>query len=230
MSAEVVRVIELNQYVAALLDHSGNRIGEVELNPTVFGYTPNVSLLHQVVTAQLAAARSGTQSTKTRAEVRGGGRKPFRQKGTGRARQGSIRAPHWAGGGVALGPKPRSYEQRTPKKMKRAALYHALSDRAANDAIVVVESFEYETPKTKSGIAFLSNAGLSNKKVLLVVDPFEYNLVRTFSNLPLVRLIDEAELNPYDILWSDVVIFDKSTLIGEADSSSDADDEVATEG
>src|SRR5215207_472404 len=112
-------------------DARGGPVGSVELDPAVFGLKPNVPLMHQVVTAQLAAARSGTQSTKTRAEVRGGGAKPWRQKGSGRARQGSIRAPHWRGGGVAHGPKPRSYKQRTPKKMIRLALRSALSDRAA---------------------------------------------------------------------------------------------------
>src|SRR5258708_922990 len=119
-----------------------------DLDDKVFGVQPNVPLMHQVVTAQLAAARRGTQSTKTRAEVSGGGAKPFRQKGTGRARQGSTRAPHWQGGGVALGPKPRSYRQRTPKKMIRGALASALSDRAADSRIVIVESWPWPAPKT----------------------------------------------------------------------------------
>ncbi|MDA8026264.1 MAG: 50S ribosomal protein L4 [Actinomycetota bacterium] len=222
--SNVTHEVVLNSYAAPLVDQEGNKIGDVELNPAIFGYTPNIPLIHQVVVAQLAAARRGTQSTKTRSEVRGGGRKPFRQKGTGRARQGSTRAPHWAGGGVALGPKPRLYTQRTPKKMKRAALYHSLSDRASANAIVVVDSFNYEEPKTKIGLSFLANAGLAGKKILLVVDPYEYNLVRTFSNLPLVRLIDEAELNPYDVLWSDVVVFDKSTLLGDDEGDDDGDD------
>ncbi|MDA8396513.1 MAG: 50S ribosomal protein L4 [Actinomycetota bacterium] len=217
-------VRELANHQAPLLNREGERIGEIALEPSVFGRTPNISLLHQVVTAQLAAARRGTQSTKTRAEVSGGGRKPFRQKGTGRARQGSIRAPHWVGGGVALGPKPRSYEQRTPKKMKRAALYQSLSDRAASEAVVVVDSFAYDVPKTKSGLAFLAAAGMSEKRVLLVVDPYDYNLVRTFSNIPNVHLIDEAELNPYDVLCSDVVVFERSTLLGTGE------DEDAGEG
>ena len=207
-------VRELASHQAPLFNREGERIGEVALEPSVFGLTPNIALLHQVVTAQLAAARRGTQSTKTRAEVSGGGRKPFRQKGTGRARQGSIRAPHWVGGGVALGPKPRSYEQRTPKKMKRAALYQSLSDRAASEAVVVVDSFAYDLPKTKAGLAFLAAAGISEKRVLLVVDPYDYNLVRTFSNIPNVHLIDEAELNAYDVLCSDVVVFERSTLLG----------------
>src|ERR671919_802865 len=118
----------------------GSTVRSIELDDAVFGIQPNVPVMHQVVTAQLAAARSGTQSTKTRAEVRGGGKKPWRQKGTGRARQGSSRSPQWTGGGVALGPKPRSYRQKTPKKMVQLALRSALSDRAADDKIVVVDA------------------------------------------------------------------------------------------
>ena len=124
-----------------VLDVAGTAKGEVELDEAVFGIQPNVPVMHQVVTAQLAARRSGTQSTKTRSEVRGGGRKPYKQKGTGNARQGSIRAPHWKGGGVALGPKPRSYAQRTPKKMVRLALHSALSDRAAEGKVLVLDSW-----------------------------------------------------------------------------------------
>src|SRR5438309_11997221 len=133
----------------------GSVSGAVERNQSFFGGQPNVPVMHQVVTAQLAAARAGTQSTLTRAEVRGGGRKPLRQKGTGRARQGSIRAPHWSGGGVALGPKPRSYKQRTPKKMIAAALRSALSDRAAENRIAVVEAWSFDTPRTKDAKAAL---------------------------------------------------------------------------
>src|SRR5437763_16010419 len=127
----------------------GSSVRTIELDTAVFGIKPNVAVMHQVVTAQLAAARAGTQSTKTRAEVAGGGAKPWRQKGTGRARQGSIRAPHWRGGGVTHAPKPRSYRQRTPKKMIRLALCSALSDRAADDKIVVIDRWDIESPKTK---------------------------------------------------------------------------------
>src|ERR1700730_6409845 len=132
---------------------TGTAAGTIELDASVFDVQPNVPLMHQVVTAQLAAARRGTQSTKTRAEVSGGGAKPWRQKGTGRARQGSTRAPHWAGGGVALGPKPRSYVQKTPKKMVQLALRSALSDRAAEDRIVVVDGWEFATPRTREAKA-----------------------------------------------------------------------------
>src|SRR6516225_5593880 len=126
----------------------GSVLGAIELDEAVFGIQPNVPVMHQVVTAQLAAARAGSHSTKTRAEVSGGGKKPFRQKGTGRARQGSTRAPHWSGGGVALGPKPRSYRQKTPRKMIQLALRSALSDRAAGERVVVVDEWPWSAPKT----------------------------------------------------------------------------------
>src|SRR5580658_2665365 len=132
-----------------LRDTSGATTGSVQLDEAIFGIQPNVAVLHQVVTAQLAAARAGTQSTKTRAEVSGGGKKPFKQKGTGRARQGSERAPHFTGGGIALGPKPRSYRQRTPRKMIQLALRSALSDRASEGKVMVVSSWPWESPSTK---------------------------------------------------------------------------------
>ena len=137
----------------------GTDLGQVDLDPSLFGIEPNLAVLHQVVTAQLAAARSGTQSTKTRAEVRGGGTKPFRQKGTGRARAGSSRSPIWVGGGVALGPKPRSYAQKTPKKMIQLALRSALSDRAAQGRVAVIDAWTFEVPSTKAAIAALAALG-----------------------------------------------------------------------
>ena len=146
----------------------GTSLGMVELEPTIFGIEPNMSVLHQVIKAQLAAKRSGTQSTKTRREVRGGGKKPFNQKGTGGARQGTIRAPQYPGGGIALGPKPRKYDQKTPKKMIRLALYSALSDRASMERVAIVDSFAaWETPKTKDAITALEALGLDGK--ILVV-------------------------------------------------------------
>src|SRR6266540_7518564 len=134
---------------------SGDKAGNVDLDDAIFGVEPNVPVMHQVVTAQLAAARSGTQSTKTRAEVRGGGKKPWRQKGTGRARQGSTRSPQWVGGGVALGPKPRDYRQKTPKKMVQLALRSALSDRANDGKVVVVDAWDFDAPRTKDAVAAL---------------------------------------------------------------------------
>src|ERR1700722_818779 len=140
---------------------AGAVLGKVNLEPSIFGVTPNMAVMHQVVKAQLAAKRSGTQSTKTRKEVRGGGKKPFNQKGTGGARQGTIRAPHYPGGGIALGPKPRKYDQKTPKKMIRLALYSALSDRASMSRVAIVDSFDnWSEPKTKDAVTLMSTLGL----------------------------------------------------------------------
>lgn len=189
----------------------GGSAGEVELNETYFGIEPNVPVMHQVVTAQLAARRSGTQSTKTRAEVRGGGIKPWKQKGTGRARQGSIRSPQWRGGGVALGPKPRSYAQRTPKKMINLALRSALSDRAAEGRVVVVDNFTFERPNTKAALATLEALGI-NDKALIVLGDDDVIAAKSFSNLQSVQLIHAAELNAYDVLCNDWLVFTKATL------------------
>lgn len=204
---------ELVQVSVTKRNQKGEDLGQIDLDPMIFGHQPNIALLHQVVTAQLAAARAGTQSTKTRAEVSGGGAKPFRQKGTGRARQGSTRSPQWAGGGVALGPKPRKYTQKTPKKMIRLALLQALSDRAQSGAIVVVDGWDFPTIKTKDAIAALKALNLSGR-ILLVVDPYDYNTVRSFGNIPEVQLLDIEELNTYDILKSDVVVFSENVLPG----------------
>jgi len=194
-----------------VIDVSGAKSGTVELSDAVFGVEPNVPLMHQVVTAQLAARRSGTQSTRTRAEVAGGGAKPWRQKGTGRARAGSIRAPHWRGGGVALGPKPRSYAQRTPKKMIKAALYSALSDRAAEGNVLVVDDWSFEAPSTKAAVKFLSAIDATGR-VLVVIDPAATVAVKSFRNLGQVHVCAPRELNAYDVLVADVVVFAKSTL------------------
>jgi large subunit ribosomal protein L4 len=188
----------------------------VELDPAWFAVQPNVPVMHQVVTAQLAAARAGTQSTKTRAEVAGGGKKPFRQKGTGRARQGSTRAPHWSGGGVALGPKPRSYAQRTPKKMIALALRSALSDRASLGQVAVIDRWDFETPKTKDAIAALEALELQDTKVLLVMSYEDEAAYKSFRNLEAVQLIFTTELNAYDILVNDAIVFTEATLPGTA--------------
>ncbi len=194
---------------------AGDVLGQVELDPETFGIIPNTAVMHQVVTAQLAAARSGTQSTRTRAEVAGGGAKPFRQKGTGRARQGSTRAPQWSGGGVALGPKPRSYRQRTPKKMIRLALRSALSDRASEGRVALVDTWGWDVPRTKSAVAALSALGLSGR-ILVVCTSDDVAAERSFSNLQRVHVIDVTELNAYDILRSDWVVFTDETLPGGA--------------
>jgi large subunit ribosomal protein L4 len=191
----------------------GTELGEVALEPSIFGIEPNLTLLHQVVTAQLAAARAGTQSTKTRAEVRGGGAKPFRQKGTGRARQGSTRSPQWIGGGVALGPKPRSYAQKTPKKMIQQALRSALSDRAAQGRIALIDAWNFDVPSTKAGLAALAALGVTGRVLVVLGDEDGY-ADRSFGNLPEIQTIVTGELNAYDILVNDWVLFTDETLPG----------------
>ena len=197
---------------------TGEVDGAVQLDDVVFAVEPNIALLHQVVTAQLAAARSGTQSTKTRAEVSGGGKKPFKQKGTGRARQGSERAPHFTGGGVALGPKPRSYRQRTPRKMVRLALRCALSDRAAQGRVALVDRWPWERPSTKEARAALGALGLDGK-VLVVLSRSDENAYKSFRNLPEVQVILDGELNAYDVLCNDWIVFTAATLPGGSGES-----------
>ena len=167
--------------------------------------------MHQVVNAQLAAKRSGTHSTKTRAEVRGGGAKPWKQKGTGRARAGSSRIPHWRGGGIALGPKPRDYSQRTPKKMKRLALRSALSDRAQSNSVYVVDAWDFETPSTKAAKTALEAIGTEGK-VLVVTDAQDANTEKSFRNLSNVNVLSSDQLNVFDILVSDSIVFTKDNL------------------
>jgi large subunit ribosomal protein L4 len=201
----------MSELRAPLYSPSGVAKGEVPLDPRVFGIEPNVAVMHQVVTAQLAAARSGTASTKTRGEVRGGGKKPWRQKGLGRARHGSTRAPQWVGGGVAHGPKPRDYTQRTPKKMKRLALASALSARASEQAVSVVERIDWPTPKTKQAVSLLEKIGAS-KKAVVVVTPSDVVAMRSFRNLPDVLVVEPGQLTVYDVLWSDTVVFTVDTV------------------
>jgi len=191
----------------------GTVLGEVDLDPDTFGIEPNQAVLHQVVTAQLAAARAGTQSTKTRADVRGGGIKPFNQKGTGRARAGSSRSPVWIGGGVALGPKPRSYAQKTPKKMKALALRSALSDRAALGNVALIDQWSFEAPSTKAAVAALKALELEGR-VLVVLSEDDFVADRSFGNLPEVQTLLVNELNAYDILVNDWVVFTDETLPG----------------
>jgi large subunit ribosomal protein L4 len=192
------------------MDATGAKAGSVEHDDAVFGIEPNIPVMHQVVTAQLAARRSGTQSTKTRAVVRGGGAKPWKQKGTGRARAGSNRSPLWAGGGVIHAPKPRSYAQRTPKKMIRLALRSALSDRAATGRVLVLE-WGLDAPSTKGAIAALAANGVEGK-VLVVLRPEDEAVWKSLRNLPDVHVCGELELNAYDVLVSDWVIFTPDTL------------------
>ncbi|AKS35733.1 50S ribosomal protein L4 [Mycolicibacterium goodii] len=191
---------------------AGKTDGSVELPAELFDVEPNIALMHQVVTAQLAAKRQGTHSTKTRGEVSGGGKKPYRQKGTGRARQGSTRAPQFTGGGTVHGPKPRDYSQRTPKKMIAAALRGALSDRARNDRIhAVTELVEGQTPSTKSAKAFLGTL-TEHKKVLVVIGRTDEVGARSVRNLPGVHVISPDQLNTYDVLNADDVVFSVEAL------------------
>ncbi len=223
-------------YTVDVLDADGSPAGTVDLPEEIFGVQTNVPLIHQVVVAQLAAARQGSASTKTRGEVSGGGRKPYRQKGTGRARQGSIRAPQFAGGGVVHGPTPRSYEQRTPKKMKAAALRGALSDRARHGRVHVVEGFASGgVPSTKAARSVLatvaahtaslavtshagtshaetSHAGTSGRNVLVVLARGDEVAWRSLRNLTEVHLLAADQLNTYDVLCSDEIIFTRAAI------------------
>jgi len=192
---------------------AGKKAGTTTLDEQIFGIEPNLDVMHQVVTAQLAARRAGTHSTKTRAERRGGGAKPWRQKGTGRARQGSIRSPQWRGGGVAHGPKPRDYSQKTPKKMIKLALRSALSDRAADGKVLVVDAFGFDAPKTATAVKIINDLGLSDEgRILLVLDEADANAALSFRNIPNVHVLPSGELNAYDVLVSDTVVFTQDAL------------------
>jgi large subunit ribosomal protein L4 len=204
---------------APLFTSDGTSKGDIVLDAEIFGIEPNLAVLHQVITAQLAAKRSGTASTKTRAEVRGGGRKPWRQKGLGRARHGSIRSPQWVGGGVAHGPKPRDFSQRTPKKMKRLALRSALSARASEAAVKVIEDIDWAAPKTKQAVTLLQAVGAEGK-ALVVLSKLDGVAGRSFRNLPDVLLCEPGHLTPYDVLWADQVVFTSHTVGSVGRSSS----------
>jgi len=204
----------------------GKKAGSVELPASVFDVKTNIPLIHQVVVAQLAAARQGTHSTKRRGEVSGAGRKPFKQKGTGNARQGSIRAPQMTGGGIVHGPKPRDYSQRTPKKMIAAALAGALSDRARGDRLHIVESFGTDAPSTKAAAAYLAEVAPS-KNVLVVLhrdDEVGYKSVRNLTN---VHVLTADQLNAYDVLVSDDIVFTKGAYDAFVASKTGAAKEVS---
>ncbi|MEL5992351.1 50S ribosomal protein L4 [Microbacterium phosphatis] len=209
-----------------VLGIDGKKAGSVELPASVFDAKTNIPLIHQVVVAQLAAARQGTHSTKRRGEVSGAGRKPFKQKGTGNARQGSIRAPHMTGGGIVHGPKPRDYSQRTPKKMIAAALAGALSDRFRGERLHVVESFGVSEPSTKAASTFLATVA-PTKNVLVVLDredDFGYLSVR---NLGYVHVLMADQLNAYDVLVSDDIVFTKAAIDAFIAQKAGATEEVS---
>ncbi|WP_298208823.1 50S ribosomal protein L4 [Ferrimicrobium sp.] len=209
---------------ARVVSTTGSLEGEVELAEQIFDIPTNLGLLHQVVVAEEANRRRGTHSTKTRAEVSGGGAKPFRQKGTGNARQGSTRAPQFTGGGIVHGPRPRSYAQATPKKMVRAALKQALSDRARGEAIYVLRG-EVPTPSTKGAVTVVQGAGLAGKSVSLVALPSEDGIVRSFRNLPDLMIATPASLLTRTVLTSDVVLFTEAGLAGIVERLGDKESE-----
>ncbi|MFF2633343.1 50S ribosomal protein L4 [Microbacterium sp. NPDC058021] len=205
----------------------GKKAGSVELPAALFDVKTNIPLIHQVVVAQLAAARQGTHSTKRRGEVSGAGRKPFKQKGTGNARQGSIRAPQMKGGGIVHGPKPRDYSQRTPKKMVAAALLGALSDRARGERLHVVESFGIDgAPSTKAAAAVLAGFN-ATKNVLVVIDRVDEVTVKSVRNLAYVHVLTFDQLNAYDVLVSDDIVFTKAAYDAFVASKKAATEEVS---
>ncbi|PZQ90477.1 MAG: 50S ribosomal protein L4 [Leifsonia xyli] len=194
-----------------VVDAKGKKAGSVELPAAIFDVQTNVPLIHQVVTAQLAAARQGTHKTKGRGEVSGAGRKPFKQKGTGRSRQGSIRAPEHTGGGIVHGPVPRDYSQRTPKKMIGAALLGVLSDRARGERIHVISSFGADAPSTKAAAEVLAGLGAS-KNVLVVLDRGDDNAALSVRNLAYVHVLYADQLNAYDVVVSDDIVFTRAAF------------------
>ncbi len=192
---------------------AGKAAGAIDLDESVFGVEPNVPVMHQVVTAQLAARRAGTQSTKGRSEVRGGGAKPWKQKGTGRARAGSSSSPIWIGGGIAHGPKPRKYNQRTNKKMIKLALSSALSDRVSEDKLIVVDDLSFDTPSTKAAVKAIEALGIDGR-VLVVVEDLDSAAAKSFRNIEKVQLLTVGQLNAYDVLVNDYLLITQSSLLG----------------
>ena len=200
-----------NKQSLDVLDATGKKAGSVELPGDIFDVQTNVPLIHQVVTAQLAAARQGTHSTKNRGEVSGAGRKPFKQKGTGRSRQGSVRAPEHTGGGVVHGPTPRDYSQRTPKKMIAAALLGVLSDRARGERLHVITSFGFDAPSTKNAVELLGQVATS-KNVLIVLDRDDEIGAKSVRNLSNVHVLFADQLNAYDVVVSDDIVFTRAAF------------------
>ena len=210
-----------------VVDLTAKKVGSVDLPAEWFGGEVNIPVMHQVVTAQLAAARQGTHKTKTRAEVSGGGRKPWKQKGTGRARQGSTRSPQWVGGGVSHGRVPKDWSQRVNRKMRRSALRSALADRLAGGNVVVVDRFAFEAPRTKDAVAALTALD-AGPNVLLVLADFDEAAVLSVRNLGTVHTLLVDQLNTHDVLLSDTVVIEEAAigLIGTGARSGDADFEI----
>ncbi len=214
---------------------AGEAVDQLELSEQVFGVTPNVAVLHQVVTAQLVNRRQGNASTKTRSEVAGGGRKPYKQKGTGRARQGSTRAPQFRHGGNVFGPKPRKYHHDVPKKMRRLAIKSALSDKVANEQLIVLKDLTLEAPRTKEMLALLDNLPLSGKRVLMMLPKRDENIVLSTRNIPSAKVQHVASINVVELLKHDCVIMSKKTVrwielvFGEGLSAEEASQKIAAE-
>lgn len=190
----------------AKYDKSGNKVGDINLAESVFDVKINEHAVHQVVTTQLAKIRKGTASTKTRSEVRGGGRKPWRQKGTGRARHGSIRSPLWVGGGITFGPKPRSYDKKVPKKVKRLALKSILTDKLQNDSLLILENLKFDQIKTSQVVELLKNLHLEDKKVVIIIPEKDKNIYLSARNIAGVKTLLVDALNAYDLLNNDYII------------------------
>lgn len=195
-----------------IYNQEGKEVGKVDLKPEIFGIEPNEALVHQYITVLRTNQRQGNSSSKGRSEVRGGGRKPWRQKGTGRARAGTIRSPLWRGGGIVFGPKPKNYASKLPKRMKRLAIQSVLSDKARTERIRVIDKLAFEQPKTKSVISLLTKLDLDNKKCLVLDEGKNQNLVLSCRNIPGVKYSRAALANGYDMLNAEIVIFTKSGL------------------
>jgi large subunit ribosomal protein L4 len=192
-------------------DRDGKTIEEIKVNAAVFEVEVNPAVVHQVVRAQMAAARRGTANTKTRSEVRGGGRKPWRQKGTGRARIGSIRAPHWVGGGTVFGPSPRDYSFKVPKKMRRVALRGILSAKAKEGKLIILDDFGLEAPKTKEAVQIIKNLNV-DKKATVIVGEEQYTAVKSVRNIENIRVIFSSEINAYDLLDNEYLVMTRAAL------------------
>ncbi len=192
-------------------NQKGEKIDDVDFDESVFDIEPNIHVMHQVVRSQLAARRQGTHQTKTRGQVRGGGRKPYRQKGTGRARQGSIRAPQWRGGGTVFGPHPRSYAFKVPRKVVKLAMRSALSAKLADDELRVVDSLDFEKPRTKEAISFLEAMELDGR-ITLVIGEDDRNTYLSFRNIPGMRVISMRESNTYDFIDNKTLVFTLSAI------------------
>jgi large subunit ribosomal protein L4 len=195
----------------ALFNQTGAQVGEIELNDSVFGIEPNKAVLHDAVVMQLASLRQGTHDTKGRSEVRGGGRKPWKQKGTGRARQGSIRAPQWVGGGTVFGPTPRSYAYKLPRKVRRLAIRSALSTKVLNNEIVVLDALQFEAPKTKEMVQVLKGLNVE-RKALVVTGEFTENVAKSARNIPGVKFVTASGINVLDVLNYDKLVITQDAV------------------